>query len=74
MARDSANRARSFANSLKEKIEKIPSMPYSYRKNNIANDENICDLIFKGYVVIFEISTKNIEILDIYKHNLPKVF
>lgn len=49
-------------------------MPYSYRKNNIANDENICDLIFKGYVVIFEISTKNIEILDIYKHNLPKVF
>lgn len=49
-------------------------MPYSYRKNSIANDENIRDLIFKGYVVIFEISTKNIEILDIYKHNLPKVF
>ena len=36
------------------------------------NDENIRDFIFKGYVIIFEIN-ENIEILNIYKHNLPKL-
>ena len=74
IARDSATRARDFANALKTQIEKIPSMPYSYRKNRIANDDKIRDLIFKGYVVIFEINAKNIEVLEIYKHNLPRIF
>ena len=47
-------------------------MPYKHRKNFIANDENIRDFIFKGYVIIFEIN-ENIEILNIYTHNLPKL-
>ena len=47
-------------------------MPYKHRKNFITNDENIRDFIFKGYVIIFEIN-ENIEILNIYKHNLPKL-
>ena len=38
---------------------------------NAHNDENIRDFIFNGYVIIFEIN-ENIEILNIYKHNLPK--
>lgn len=74
IAKDSPKRAREFANNLKKQIEKIPFMPYGYRKNRIADDENIRDLIFKGYVVIFEISSEKIEILEIYKHNLPKIF
>lgn len=36
-------------------------MPYKHRKNFIANDENIRDFIFKGYVIIFEIYVSGIQ-------------
>ena len=71
IAQDSSKRAREFATNLKSQLETIAFMPYKHRKNFIANDENIRDFIFKGYVIIFEIS-ENIEILNIYKHILPK--
>lgn len=41
-----------------------------FRKNGFTANDDIRDLIFKGYVVIFEISDENIEILGIYKNNL----
>ena len=71
IAQDSPKRAREFAINLKSQLETIAFMLYKHRKNFIANYENIRDFIFKGYVIIFEIN-ENIEILNIYKHNLPK--
>lgn len=71
IAQDSPKRARKFVINLKSQLETIAFMPYKHRKNFIANDKNIRDFIFKGYVIIFEIN-ENIEILNIYKHNLPK--
>ena len=68
IAQDSPKRARNLPQTLNQTIA---FMPYKHRKNFIANDENIRDFIFKGYVIIFEIN-ENIEILNIYKHNLPK--
>lgn len=47
-------------------------MPYRHRKNQTSNDKNIRDLIFKGYIVVFRIDDEIIEILNIYKQNLPK--
>ena len=71
IAQDSPKRAREFAINLKSQLETIAFMPYKHRKNFKENDENIRYLIFKGYVIIFEIN-ENIKILNIYKHNLPK--
>ncbi len=48
----------------------ILSLCHRFRKNLIANDENIRDLIFKGYVIPFEIKKDSIAILQIYSQNI----
>ncbi|ECL1892097.1 type II toxin-antitoxin system RelE/ParE family toxin [Campylobacter coli] len=67
---DSKDRALIFIQQVKTEIQKIPTMPYRYRKNKAINKENIRDLIFKGYIIPFSISDKYIEILAIFKHNI----
>ncbi|PID47882.1 MAG: plasmid stabilization protein [Proteobacteria bacterium] len=72
ISKDSKSRSDAFLNDLRSKIKNIPFMPYGFRKNNQLNQENVRDLIFKGYVIPFEISDGCIEILSIYKSNLWK--
>lgn len=62
-----------FHNELYDKIYQIDFMPFKHRKNPCLNDENVRDLIFKGYVITFYIQNDEIIVLDIYKSNLPKV-
>lgn len=38
-----------------------------YRKSNYADNENIRDLIFKGYTIVYEIKKNELLILDIFK-------
>lgn len=70
IALHSVSRAVLFHDELYTKIAKIPQMPYSFRKNQLLNDENVRDMIYKGYVVVFKIVPESIIILSIYKHNL----
>ena len=72
IAKDSLNSSRKFKNELDDKINKIPNYPQIYRKSLTADDENVKDLIFKGFVVVFRIKNDDIYILGIYKHNLWK--
>lgn len=71
---DSVIRANKFKNDLKDMIEDISFMPYKYRKSIYFDDENIRDMIFKGYVTPYEIDkiTNTITVLGItkYKNNL----
>ncbi len=48
-------------------------MPFRCRKNAILDDKNVRDLIFKGYVIVFRIKQDEIEILEIFKENLPSL-
>ncbi|CAM3467300.1 type II toxin-antitoxin system RelE/ParE family toxin [Helicobacter labetoulli] len=70
IAKDSQTRADEFSSTLRKKIESIPEMPYRFRQNQILQDENIRDLIYKGYVVVFAIEQDSITILGIFKHNI----
>ena len=70
IAKDSQARADEFSITLRDKIESIPDMPYRFRQNQTLQDENIRDLIYKGYVVVFAIKQDYIDILAIFKHNL----
>jgi len=72
IALDSVNRALDFFDAIISKITKIPDNPYIYRKRPSLNDENVRELIYKGYTVPFEIDTKNnkIIILGIFNQNL----
>lgn len=66
---DSVDRALSFQDELYEKIYNLEFMPKKCRKSTLANDENIRDLIFKGYIIVFKIQNNTIKILYIYKEN-----
>jgi plasmid stabilization system protein ParE len=72
IAKDSVNRALAFYDELLVKINKIPENPYIHRKRLKLNDENIRELIFKGYTVPYEIDKTNnkIIILGIFNQNL----
>ena len=72
IAEDSINRALSFYDELILKIENIPINPLIYRKRQNTEDENIRELIFKGYVIPFYIDkdSDKIVILGIFNQNL----
>jgi len=72
IAADSVNRALAFYDELLAKINQIPQNPYIHRKRLPLNDENVRELIFKGYTVPFAIDTTNnkIIILGIFNQNL----
>ena len=71
IAQDSLNRATEFNDALYDKILEIPSRPYSFRKNKLLKREDMRDLIFKVYAIVFRIKPGHIKIMSIYKHNLP---
>jgi plasmid stabilization system protein ParE len=72
IAKDSVKNALVFYEALLEKINEIPDNPYIHRKRLALNDENVRELIFKGYTIPYEIdNTKNkIIILGIFSQNL----
>jgi plasmid stabilization system protein ParE len=71
IAEDSKNRALIFYDELIEKIREIVFAPYIYRKKENLDNENIRELIFKGYVIPFFIDTQKekIIILGIFNQN-----
>lgn len=72
IALDSTERALKFKAEILEQIKKIPAMPLSYRKNPRLNNQNVRDLIYKGYIITFSIEIDVIKIVEIYKSNMPK--
>lgn len=69
IAKDSLAQAMGFKNQLKIKIDNILAMPFMYKKSSIFEDENIREMVFKGYVIVYRVS-ENLELLGIYKSNL----
>lgn len=51
ISQDSLERADAFKIALKRTIEKLPDMPYRCRQSYYYDDENVRDLVFKGYTV-----------------------
>lgn len=68
ISKDSPKRARKFKNDLLSKIKEIPANPYRYRKSIYFDDKEIRDLIFKGYTVVFRITTDKIEVFGFVKY------
>jgi len=61
-----------FFDELIHKIQNIPNNPYASRKKENAIDENVRELIYKGYTIPYEIDheKKKIIILGIFNQNL----
>ena len=67
IAQDKKNAARKFLKDLKKQINNLTRFPYKYRKFYYFNDENIRDMVFKGYTIIYKIENDKIIVLDIFK-------
>jgi plasmid stabilization system protein ParE len=54
-------------------IKNLPNNPYKFRKSFYFDDENIRDMIFKKYTIVYEIDLDNdmIVILNIFYKNKP---
>lgn len=71
IAEDSITQADLFISKLKTTIEKIPLMPYRHRQSLKSNDQEVRDLIYEGYVVVYRIvkNDKRIDIIGIFSEN-----
>ena len=68
ISRDSTKQARKFKSDLLARIKEISSNPYRYRKSIYFDEESVRDLIFKGYVIVFHLTEKQIEVFGFVKY------
>ena len=55
IALDSRQRAINFKRELDEHINKLDNMPFKFRQSIYFKNENIRDLIFTGYTIVYKI-------------------
>jgi plasmid stabilization system protein ParE len=68
IALDSPANARKFKDDLLKLIKAIPINPNKHRKSIWFEDQNIRDLIFKGYTIIYRINERTIEVFGFVKY------
>ncbi len=75
IAKDKKETAKHFKNQLNITIENLVNFPYKYRQSYYYQDENIRDMTFMGYSIIYRINIVReiIEILEIFNQNLPEI-
>ncbi len=69
IAKDSLNRSIQFNRQLQKSIDNLSHMPFKNRKSYYYDDDNVRDMIFKGYTVPYLVDERNnrIVLLDIFK-------
>ena len=74
IAEDSINQAIKFEDAISAQIDQLAddSWARGIRKSFYVNAPNAHDLIYKGYVIPYEIdeTTKTVSLLGIFKHNI----
>lgn len=69
ISKDSKNRALNFKSQLDNQINNLENFPYKFRKSRLHDDENVRDMTFKGYSIIYFVEEEKDRILvvDIFK-------
>ncbi len=65
ISRDKSAAARRFKNDLISRIKNIPKAPFSNRKSIYFDRDDIRDLIFKRYIVVYRINMKD-DIIEVF--------
>jgi len=73
ISKDKINASINFANELEKLIFLIPDNPLKYKPSIYFKNENVRDMTYKGYTIIYKVSfQKNtIEVLRIFNQNKP---
>ena len=75
IAKDKINASKNFRKNLNIQIKNLVNFPYKYRQSIYFDNEDIRDMIFQGYTIIYEVNLENqqIEILSIFNQNKPDI-
>lgn len=68
IARDSLKRAFDFIDKLDDALCTLETFPYRCRRSIYYDEDNIRDLVFKGYCIPFCIENERIVVLGIVKY------
>ena len=62
-----------FVKNLKKTIKLLVDFPYQYKKSIYFDNDEIRDMVYRGYTVVYEINTEKntLELLSIFNQNLP---
>ena len=73
IARDKVSASENFLYEVDELINNLPHFPFKYRKSIYFNNENVRDMIYKGYTIVYRVNLKKdrIDILRIFNKNKP---
>ena len=73
IAQDKLSASENFLNELDKLINNLSTFPFKFRKSQYFDDENIRDMIYNGYTVIYRINEtqKSIDIVRIFHKNKP---
>ena len=56
IAQDKISAAEKFIDEIDKLIDDLPNFPFKYRKSIYFQDENIRDLIYKGYTIVYRVN------------------
>ncbi|HBY67806.1 MAG TPA: type II toxin-antitoxin system RelE/ParE family toxin [Flavobacteriaceae bacterium] len=70
IAEDKPQAARKFKKDILKTIKELEALPYKHRKSIYFDDENIRDLVFKGYTIVYRVKPKEecIEVFGLLKY------
>jgi plasmid stabilization system protein ParE len=69
IAEDKPSAARRFHKEIIKACTEIQNFPYKHRKSIYFKDENIRDLVFKGFVIIYKIDAETIRVFAFINRN-----
>jgi len=71
IAKDKITASKNFKKELLKQIKNLPNFPYKYRKSFYFKDENIRDMTFKSYTIVYEVNIDEnlIVVLNIFNQN-----
>lgn len=75
IALDSPASEKAFQKGILKSCEAVLEVPYKYRQSLYHDDKNICDLVYKGYTIVYAIEEEFIFVLALINQESynPKV-
>jgi len=71
--KDKLSASVAFVKNLKKNIKNLVDFPYQYKKSIYFDNDEIRDMAYMGYTIVYEIDTQKdtLELLSIFNQNLP---
>ena len=75
IAQDKFSASEKFKNELDELIDNLPTFPYKFKKSRYFDNDNVRDMVYKGYTIIYRVNLEknSIDIIRIFNKNKPTI-